>query len=104
MILKKVWLGKNKTNIRDAFCISTRHHMLLRSQDLLNLNFADCFNTVLSRKQTRVNQQAVAFVFSIDKGKTIKDDEVNLACAIRHENIHMCPVSLFVFFFSKCSR
>lgn len=97
-ILEQLWMSNGKTSIRDMFCLSARHHMLLRDQDLRNLNFSDCFSTVISGKQREGSQQAVALVFSLDKGKTIKDGEVNYACALRHENLHRCPFSLFAFF------
>jgi hypothetical protein len=76
-LLKMLWAEGKKTSLRDMFSISARHHMLLRDQDLRNLNFADCFHTIISRKQ-----QAIALVFSMDKGKTLKDGEIRFACAI----------------------
>ncbi|CEP11841.1 hypothetical protein [Parasitella parasitica] len=67
-ILKTLWISKNKNFLREVFSISSRHHMLLRDQDLKNLNFSDCFYTVISRVQHCGNQQAIALVLSLDKG------------------------------------
>ena len=97
-ILKSLWSSESETGLREMFSISSRHHMLLRDQDLRNLNFADCFCTIIPKKQHRGIQQAVALVFSLDKGKTLKEGEVKFACAMRHENIFRCPFSAFAFF------
>ncbi|KAG2190675.1 hypothetical protein INT47_011749, partial [Mucor saturninus] len=66
--------------------------------DLRNLNFADCFYTIIPIKQHKGIQQALALVFSLDKGKTLKEGEVKFACAMRHENVFRCPFSAFAFF------
>lgn len=97
-ILKSLWISESATALREMFSISSRHHMLLRDQDLRNLNFADCFCTIIPKKQHRGIQQAVALVFSLDKGKTLKEGEVKFACAMRHENLFRCPFSAFAFF------
>ncbi|OBZ81364.1 hypothetical protein A0J61_10587, partial [Choanephora cucurbitarum] len=44
-ILKSLWDSSSRTSLKEMFSISSRHHMLLRDQDLRNLNFADCFCT-----------------------------------------------------------
>jgi hypothetical protein len=97
-ILKTLWTSTSKTNLREMFSISARHHMLLRDQDLRYMNFADCFSTIIPKNQHRGTQQAVSIVFCLDKGKTLKEGEVKFACAMRHENIFRCPVSAFAFF------
>lgn len=97
-VLKSLWISDNGSSLREMFSISSRHHMLLRDQDLRNLNFSDCFCTIIPKKQHRGNQQAVALVFSLDKGKTLKEGEVKFACAMRHENLFRCPFSAFAFF------
>ena len=96
-ILKALWDSSSRTSLREMFSISSRHHMLLRDQDLRNLNFADCFCTIIPKKQHKGSQQAVALVFSLDKGKTLKEGETKFACAMRHENILRCPFSVFAF-------
>lgn len=97
-ILKTLWVSTSNSSLREFFSICSRHHMLLRDQDLRNLNFADCFCTVIPKQQHRGNQQAVALVFSLDKGKTLKEGEVRFACAMRHEDVFRCTVSAFSFF------
>ncbi|KAK3815118.1 MAG: hypothetical protein J3Q66DRAFT_343861, partial [Benniella sp.] len=72
--------------------------MLLRNEDLRHLNFSDCFATIISRKQHRGSQQAVALVFSRDKGKTLQQGEVAFACALRHETVTRCAFSAFAFY------
>ncbi|KAG2217492.1 hypothetical protein INT45_012610 [Circinella minor] len=64
---------------REMFSISARHHMLLRDQDPRNLNFADCFCTIIPKKQHRGTQQVVGLVFCLDKGKTLKEGESSSA-------------------------
>ena len=96
-ILKNLWISSSDTGLREMFSISSRHHMLLRDQDLRNLNFADCFCTIIPKNQHKGMQQALALVFSLDKGKTLKEGEVKFACAMRHENIFRCPFGAFSF-------
>ena len=97
-ISRTLWVSTNLTSLREFFTLSSRHHMLLRDQDLRNLNFSDCFCTVIPKQQHRGNQQAIALVFSLDKGKTTKEGEVRFACAMRHENLSRCPLSAFSFY------
>ena len=52
-ILLDLWCSTGKHHLRERFSISARHHMLLRDQDLRNLNFSDCFSTIISRTQHR---------------------------------------------------
>jgi len=85
-ILKNLWVSNSETGLREMFSISSRHHMLLRDQDLRHLNFADCFCTIVPKKQHNGMQQAICLVFSLDKGKTLKEGEMKFACAMRHEN------------------
>lgn len=40
----------------------------------------------------------MALLFSLDKGKTLKDGEVRFACAIKHYNLYRCPISAFAFY------
>ncbi|KAI7870889.1 uncharacterized protein EV154DRAFT_570817 [Mucor mucedo] len=86
-ILKSLWISSANSGVREMFSISSRHHMLRRDQDLRNLNFADCFCTIIPKTQHKGIQQALALVFSLDKGKTLKEGEVKFACAMRHENV-----------------
>lgn len=97
-ILQYLWHSNHNTSIRDRFAICVRHHMLLRAQDLENLNFSDCFSTTVSPKQHLGTQQAVTLVFYLNKGKTLGEGEIKLSCAMRHEDIERCPVSAFAFY------
>lgn len=97
-MMQSLWRSDRLNSIRDRFAISIRHHMLLRAQDLENLNFADCFSTIISPKQHLGTQQAVALVFYLDKGKTLGEGETKLSCAMRHEELERCPVSAFAFY------
>ncbi|ORZ27810.1 hypothetical protein BCR41DRAFT_418814 [Lobosporangium transversale] len=73
------------TNYRDMFCLTARHNMLLRDEDLRNLNFADCFSTIITQR-TEGGQQPIGLTFKINKGKTNKNNENWYACALRHED------------------
>ena len=79
------------------FFISACHHMLLQDQDLRNLNFADCFCTIIPKKQYRGTQQVIGLVFCLDKGKILKEGEVKFACAIHYESVFRCLVTGFAF-------
>ncbi|EPB85602.1 hypothetical protein HMPREF1544_07595 [Mucor circinelloides 1006PhL] len=83
---ENLWASNSETGLQEMFSISYRHHMLLRDQDLRHLNFADCFCTIVPKKQHNGMQQAICLVFSLDKGKTLKEGEMKFACAMRHEN------------------
>lgn len=101
-ILLDLWCSNERLHLRERFSIAARHHMLLRDQNLRNLNFSDCFSTIISRTQHRGVQQAVALLFCLDKGKTLKVGEVKFACATRYYNLYRCPFSAFAFYmFSK---
>ncbi|KAG2216344.1 hypothetical protein INT45_013010 [Circinella minor] len=52
-ILKSLWTANSKLGLREMFSISARYHMLPQDQDLRNLNFADCFCTIIPKKQHR---------------------------------------------------
>lgn len=99
-MLEDLWQSKRKTSLRDAFCIASRHQMLLRDQDLRNLNYSDCFYQTAPNfyQQTEGTQKMLAMVFCLDKGKTLKEGERNYACAIRHKNVHRCAISWCAFY------
>ncbi|OAD65350.1 hypothetical protein PHYBLDRAFT_153601 [Phycomyces blakesleeanus NRRL 1555(-)] len=97
-VLKSLWTSDSKSGLCEMFSISSCHHILLRDQDLRNLNFAYCFCTIIPKKQHKEMQQALALVFSLDKGKTLKEGKVKFACAICHENVFRCPFGAFAFF------
>ncbi|ORZ27813.1 hypothetical protein BCR41DRAFT_367380 [Lobosporangium transversale] len=85
------------TNYRDMFCLTARHNMLLRDEDLRNLNFADCFSTIITQR-TEGGQQPIGLTFKINKGKTNKNNENWYACALRHEDVRRCVFSAFAFY------
>jgi len=108
IMLKSLWCSDVKKDrgrkaIRDMFSISARHHMLLRSEDLRYLNFSDCFSTIISRKQHRGSQQAVALVFSKDRGKTLQQGEVAFALSVMRSLLDALSVRL-PSTCSSCSR
>ncbi|CEP14392.1 hypothetical protein [Parasitella parasitica] len=74
-MLLDLWCSTDKLHLRERFSIAARHHMLLRDQDLRNLNFSDFFYNIVPRTQHRGVQQAIALIFCLDKGKTLKDGE-----------------------------
>lgn len=84
---------------RDAFCISARHNMLLRDEDLRHLNFSDCFSTIVTQQQHRQGtQQVVALTFKINQGKVNKLNQNWYSCAVRHEDVRRCCFSAFAFY------
>lgn len=82
-MLKILWLSASRTNLREMFSISARQHMLLQGQDMRNLNFADCFITIIPQQQHQGKQQTVGMVFCLDKGKALKEGEEILDRASR---------------------
>lgn len=89
-MLKDLWLSSHRTSIREMVCLSCRHNMLLRGEDLRHLNFSDCFSTAIPKRQHRGEQEATGLIFCIDKEKTLKQGENNYSCAMRQENIYRC--------------
>lgn len=70
-ILRTLWISNQRNGLRERFTISVHHHMLLRDQDIRNLNFGDCFVDIIPQQQEQGIQQAVALVFCMDKGKNL---------------------------------
>ncbi|KAG2224882.1 hypothetical protein INT45_010831 [Circinella minor] len=50
-MMKKLWLLSSKNSLQEMFSIAAHHHMLLRDQDIRNLNFSDCFCMVIPKQQ-----------------------------------------------------
>ncbi|KAG0261170.1 hypothetical protein BG011_001276 [Mortierella polycephala] len=55
----------------DMFCISARHNMLFRDQDLRYLYFSDCFCTIVQCPHIGA-QQPIGLIFKLNKEKTNK--------------------------------
>ncbi|OAD74401.1 hypothetical protein PHYBLDRAFT_167814 [Phycomyces blakesleeanus NRRL 1555(-)] len=95
-VLKSLWTSDSESEFLDTYSISSSHHMLFWDQKLRNLNFANRFCTAIPKKQHKGVQQALALDFSLEKGKTLNEGDIEFACALRHENIFRCLFGAFV--------
>lgn len=82
---------------RERLCILGRHHMLLRDEDIRNLNLSDTFNIQFRRKSPG-SRLAMGLVFCIHRGKTNKNGTLLYATAFRHLNFLRCTVGAFAFY------
>jgi hypothetical protein len=101
-MLETAWKGRDKVNardnhLRDFFSMAARHQMLLRDEDIRNLNFSDCFSTQISN-QNHGSQPVSMFVFAITRGKTNVRNNFWYAGAIRHKDVRRCTFSAFAFY------
>lgn len=84
-------------HIREHFCITARHHMVLRDEDLRNINLSDCFSVDRTRPVPGSNR-ALGLVFCFHRGKTNTDGKKVYAAAFRHKNFLRCPFGAFAFY------
>ncbi|OAQ27479.1 hypothetical protein K457DRAFT_78028 [Linnemannia elongata AG-77] len=85
-------------NYRELFCMTSWHNMLLRDEDLRNLNLSDCFASVITKPRHPGTQQLVSLTFKLNKGKTNIGNENWFTCCMRHEDIRRCSFSAFAFY------
>ncbi|KAF9400592.1 hypothetical protein BGZ76_007684, partial [Entomortierella beljakovae] len=71
--------------------------MLLRFQDLRNINFSDCFSLQIAN-QHHGTQPVSMFVFALAKGKSTQKKEFWYAGAIRHIDVRRCTFGAFAFY------
>ena len=84
-------------HIRERLCILARHHMLLRDEDLRNLNLSDIFCT-LHQKSAAGSRWASGFTFCLRRGKTNKKGATLYATAFRQKDFRRCTVGAFAFY------
>ncbi|KAK3840206.1 MAG: hypothetical protein JOS17DRAFT_9859 [Linnemannia elongata] len=83
--------------LRERFCLLSRHHMLLRDEDLRNLNLANTFN-IQTMHPAPGSTLASGIVFCITRGKTNHKGVELYATAYRHKNFLRCTVGGFAFY------
>lgn len=83
--------------MREHFAIAARHAMLLRDEDLRNLNQSDCFFQELTDAQHLGIQKINALVFCLHKGKTNQSGDA-YAVAVRHADVRRCAVGAMAFY------
>jgi hypothetical protein len=84
-------------HIRERFCMTARHHMVLRDEDIRNLKLSDTF-CIQQRHNTHGSQLATGLVFAISRGKTNKHRVRLFATAFRHKDFLRCAVGAFAFY------
>lgn len=84
-------------HIRERLCILARHHMLLRDEDIRNLNLSDVFAT-LDRKNAHGSTWACGLTFCLRRGKTKKKGAMLYATTFRHKDFRRCTVGAFAFY------
>ncbi|KAF9939591.1 hypothetical protein BGZ65_010101 [Modicella reniformis] len=83
--------------IREHLCLLARHHLLLRDEDIRNLNLSDIFN-IQMRHHAPGSSLASGLVFCLSRGKTNKKGVKLYATAFRHKNFLRCTVAAFAFY------
>lgn len=84
-------------HIREHFCLTVRHNMILRDEDLQHLNLADVFSVDRTRS-VRGSKRDLRLCFCIHRGKTNPTGKKMYAAAFRHKNFLPCPVGAFAFY------
>ncbi|KAF9536374.1 hypothetical protein EC957_011200, partial [Mortierella hygrophila] len=84
-------------HIREHFCIAARHHMVLRDEDLRNMNLSDC-SSIDETRYVPGSERAAGLGFCFHKGKTNPDGKRVYAAAFRNKNFIRCPVGAFAFY------
>ncbi|KAG0376048.1 hypothetical protein BGX24_008355 [Mortierella sp. AD032] len=83
----------------DMFCIAATHNMLLRDEELHEINFSDCFAVVPMQNRHAEAQQCVALTFKLKSVNPSSDAESKLyVSALRHYDVGRCSFSAFAFY------
>jgi hypothetical protein len=83
---------------RELFCMTSRHNMLLRDEDLRNLNLSDCFASIVTKPRLPGVQQLVLLTFKLNRGKTNPGNQNWYGYCLRHEDVRRCSFSAFAFY------
>jgi hypothetical protein len=103
MALNVLWDGSDVRkgsghNLMDMFCISATHNMLLRDEELHNINFSDCF-AVVPTQNRQGSQQRVALTFKLkDNSPTSHANPKLYVSALRHHDVNRCTFGAFAFY------
>ncbi|KAG0339721.1 hypothetical protein BG005_003410, partial [Podila minutissima] len=83
--------------MRERLCLLARHHMLLRDEDIRNLDLANTFN-IQTRHPAPGSTLASGIVFCLTRGKTNRKGVELYATAYRHKNFLWCTMGGFAFY------
>ncbi|KAF9900180.1 hypothetical protein EC991_007797 [Linnemannia zychae] len=84
-------------NLMDMFFISATHNLLLRDEELLNINFSDCFAVISDQNRQEGAQQLVALTFRLKTNNPTSDSKLYVS-ALRHHDVSRCTFSAFAFY------
>ena len=101
--LNVLWNGqgqrKDGRSFMEMFCISATHNMLLKDEELHQINFSDCFAVVTTQDQQPGAQQCVALTFKLKNNNPTSDANQKLyVSALRHHDVARCTFSAFAFY------
>jgi len=82
---------------REHLAIAIRHSMLLRNEDLVNMNLADCFMLQISNRPGG-SQSVSALVCAMHRGKVNRKGRTQYGCALRHRDVRRCSIGAFGFY------
>ena len=82
---------------REHLALAIRHSMILRNEDLVNLNLADCFMMQIDNRPGG-SQSVQALVCAMHRGKTNRTGRTQYGCALRHLDVRRCSVGAFGFY------
>ncbi|KAK5808586.1 hypothetical protein F5H01DRAFT_352398 [Linnemannia elongata] len=101
--LTVLWNGqgqrKDGRSFIEMFCISATHNMLLRDEELHQINFSDCFAVVTTQNRQPGAQQCVALTFKLKNNDRTSDANQKLyVSTLRHYDVTRCTFSAFAFY------
>ena len=82
---------------REHLALAIRHSMLLRNEDLVQLNLSDCFMLPVSNRD-RGSQAAVALICAMHRGKTNRSGHTPYGCALRHSDVRRCSIGALAYY------
>lgn len=103
LMMAQLWRGTYpnwylyNTHMRDRLSISWRHHLLLRDEDIRNLDVSDCFCEVVDYQLYGTSVPIRGLAICLRGGK-VRADKSEFSLALRHNDFGRCPVGAFAFY------
>ena len=96
-VINKKYRALRDTHIATRMSIALRHQMVLRDQDVRDLDLADCFSVSVHKSVRGVLSPIFGLVFSYRTGKSVTGGTTQFAVALRHREYARCAVGAFAF-------
>ncbi|KAG9322912.1 hypothetical protein KVV02_003439 [Mortierella alpina] len=82
---------------REHLALAIRHSMLLRNEDLSQMNLSDCFMLPVGNRD-RGSQAIVALVCAMHREKPIGGGHTQYGCALRHSDARRCSIGALAYY------